>query len=164
MEEKRIAETLTIRISLGPQTYEHIELTKYAEKKITYETPEEMIKKEDELTDELLVDMIRSMRRIPERLGKKGVETVEVEERIAKRIPKWLEENPVPNIAGTAEIKHHQAVERQKEDESKVASKKESDKDFDLDLDTPAKREAFDSREVVGGVIASEPVDESDLF
>jgi len=138
MQEKRIAETLTIRISLGPQTYEHIELTKYAEKKITYETQEEMIKAEDELTDELLVDMIRSMRRIPERLGKSGVTTVEVEERISKRIPKWLEENPVPNIAGTAEVKHQQAVDRQTSEEARVEEKKESASEFSLDFDSTA--------------------------
>ena len=135
MEEKRIAETLTIRISLGAHTYEHIELTKYAEKKITYETPEEMVKKEDELTDEILVNMIRSMRRIPERLGKSGVQTVEVEERISKRIPKWLEENLVPNIAGTAEVKHKQAIDRQASEEARVEQKKESDSEFSLDFD-----------------------------
>lgn len=160
MEEKRIAETLTIRISLGPQTYEHIELTKYAEKKITYETPEEMIQKEDALTDELLVDMIRSMRRIPERLGKSGVTTVEVEERISKRILKWLEENPVPNIAGTAETKHKQAVDQQTKEAARVEEKKASNDEFGLDLDAPAATETQ--------AAASEPesaaTDDNDLF
>ena len=97
MDEKKIATSIDVLINVG--NYEHIQITKYSEKKITYETPEEMVKKEDEFTSELTSDIIRTMRGLPERLGKKTDAVVVIEEKIQKKIPEWLANNPVPNLA-----------------------------------------------------------------
>ena len=92
MSKKRIAETINVRINVG--NFQHIDITKYAEKEIEYNSQEEMIKKEDELTDELLDNLIRNMRTIPEKLGKKTNAVVEFEGAVQKKIPEWLEKNP----------------------------------------------------------------------
>ena len=88
--EKKIAETVSVRINVG--NYQHIEISKYAEKKIEYNNEEEMKKQEDQLTDELIANLVRNMKTIPEKLGKKTDAVVAVEESIIKAIPKWLEE------------------------------------------------------------------------
>ena len=113
MSEKKIAECINVRINVG--NYQHIELTKYAEKTITYNNPEEMVKKEDELTDELVTNLIRNMRQLPDRLGKKTNAVAEVEESISKAIPDWLKNGDVPNIANNAKKEHNSTVSEQKE-------------------------------------------------
>jgi len=182
MAEKRIAETLNVRINLG--NFQHIELTKYAEKKIEYESNEEMQKKEDELTDELLSNTIRSMRRIPERLGKKTNAVAEVEERIIKEIPRWLEDEPEPNIANEAKEKHNSVVSKQKDNKekeevddleniSKSSNKNESNlsneedkkdelpkKDISNDLDD----DLFDDKEVAEKKAVSNDLNDDNLF
>ena len=100
MEEKKIATSVDVLINVG--SFEHLQITKYAEKKITYETPEEMIQKEDQLTDELVKDVIRTMRSMPDKLGKKTDAVTKIEEKINKKIPTWLEEGSEPNIANLA--------------------------------------------------------------
>lgn len=111
MTEKRISESINVRINVG--NFQHIQITKYAEKTITYESAEEMVKKEDELTEELLANLIRNMKTIPSRLGKTTNAVVEVEESIIKVIPEWLEESPIPNLAKDV---HEKYVDEQKEE------------------------------------------------
>lgn len=113
MSTKKIAESINVRINVG--NYQHIDITKYAEKEIEYSSKEEMIQKEDELTNELIANLIRNMRTIPEKLGKKTNAVVEVEESITKTIPDWLKNGEVPNIANGAKKNHNQVVSEQKE-------------------------------------------------
>ena len=109
MGEKKIATSVDILINVG--AYEHIQITKYAEKKITYETPEEMVQKEDLLTDELVKDILRTMRSIPDKLGKKTDAVAKIEEKIGKKMPTWLEEGVEPNIANMAQKNANKATE-----------------------------------------------------
>ena len=57
--EKKIATSVDILINTD--RFEHLQITKYAESKITYDTQEEMIQKEDQLTRDLLSDMHRTL-------------------------------------------------------------------------------------------------------
>ena len=104
MEEKKIATSVDILINVG--SYEHIQITKYAEKKITYSSPEDMIKQEDLLTEELTNDIIRTMRALPNKLGKKTSANTAIEEKISKKIPEWMQNNIEPNIANNAKTQH----------------------------------------------------------
>jgi len=97
MEQKKIATSVEIMIHVGQ--FEHIKINKYGEKNIEYGSKEDMIKQEDVLTEELTNDIIRTMRALPGRLGKKTDSVTEIEEKIAKRIPEWLQAGSEPNIA-----------------------------------------------------------------
>ncbi|MFA7219426.1 MAG: hypothetical protein WC119_02900 [Synergistaceae bacterium] len=119
MTERKISECINVRINVG--NYQHIELTKYAEESIEYSSAEERIKKEDELRDELVFSLIRSMKAIPEKLGKGIDAAIEVEESIKKAIPEWLENGAIPNIANGAEknyIKNASDQKAQKDEAS----------------------------------------------
>ena len=100
MEQKKIATSVDVLINVG--AYEHIQITKYAEKSISYNSKEEMLQKEDELTNELVADVVRTMRSMPEKLGKKTTANIEIESKIAKKVPEWLNGNVEPNIANQA--------------------------------------------------------------
>lgn len=118
MSERKISECISIRINVG--NYQHIELTKYAEEQIEYSTPKERMEKEDELRDDLVASIVRSMKAIPEKLGK-GIEAaIEVEESIKKAIPEWMEKEAVPNLANTAKKKEIQNEAEQKEQKDKA--------------------------------------------
>ena len=108
MEEKKIATSIDVLINVSQ--FEHIQITKYAEKKIAYSSQEDMVEKEDNLTSELVNDIIRTMRSLPDRLGKKTEAIKNIEEKIQKKIPSWLEENPVPNIANLAKDKYERNI------------------------------------------------------
>lgn len=113
MANRKIAECINVRINVG--NYQHIELTKYAEEQVNYETKEELKLQEDSLRDDLISSLIRSMKVIPEKLGK-GVESAqEIEEAIQKAIPEWLEKGPVPNIANIASKNNVSDAARQKD-------------------------------------------------
>jgi len=113
MSEKKIAECVKILINLG--NYQNIEIAKYAEKVIAYETKEEMVEKEDELTVELVNNIIRNMKKIPDQLGKKTDAPKDVEDRIKKTIPEWLTAAPVPNLANSAKKMQIEAEGKQKD-------------------------------------------------
>lgn len=138
MTERKISECINVRINVG--NYQHIELTKYAEESIEYSSAEERIKKEDQLRDELVSSLIRSMKAIPEKLGK-GIEAaIEVEESIKKAIPEWLENGAVPNIANGAKknyIKNASDQKAQKDEEddnlAEISGDKVEEKDSLLD-------------------------------
>ena len=112
--EKKIAETINVRINLG--NFQHIEISKYAEQTIQFETKEEMVEKEDLLTTELVENIVRNMRTIPEKLGKKTQAVQEVEERISTTIPEWLKSNEEPNLA---KKKHIADTAKQKQEKDK---------------------------------------------
>ena len=100
MSEKKIAECVKVLINLG--NFSNIEIAKYAEKVITYETQEEMVQKEDELTVELVNNIVRNMKKIPEQLGKKTTAPEELTNKMIKAIPEWLTVAPIPNLANSA--------------------------------------------------------------
>jgi hypothetical protein len=169
MSQRKISECINVRINVG--NYQHIELTKYAEESIEYNSEEERISKEDQLRDELLASLVRSMHAIPEKLGKGIEEAIEVEEAIQKAIPEWLENGPVPNIANTAEKKQIQAVAEQKaqKDEAEANLKEvindepsgsESDEDL-FEEDEMPEPEAVEKPEEAEGANEAENVSET---
>jgi len=99
-KQRKISECVNVRINVG--NYQHIEITKYAEESISYETEEERVALEEELTNDLVTGIIRSMRTIPEKLGKGVSNAQEVEEEIINAIPEWLDNHQTPNIATTS--------------------------------------------------------------
>ena len=113
MSKRKISECINIRINVG--NYQHIELTKYAEEGIEFSSDSDRIEKEDGLRDDLVASIMRSMKAIPERLGKGIDQAIEVEEAIQKAIPAWLENGPVPNIANGAKEKVIKVTAEQKD-------------------------------------------------
>jgi len=132
MEEKKIATSVDLLINVDK--WEHIQITKYAEKKITYESKEEMIKKEDELTDELVGDIIRTMRGLPDKLGKKTNAVLSMEEKIQKKIPGWLENELEPNIANLAKENYEKNIASVNAKSEEIRSKKEEEEKIIADL------------------------------
>jgi hypothetical protein len=133
MSEKKIAECVKVLINLG--NYQNIEIAKYAEKVITYETEEEMIKKEDELTVELTNNMFRNMKKIPDQLGKKTEAPKDVEDRIKKIIPEWLTAAPVPNLANSAK-----KMQIESEGKQKTASDENKEWTIETITETPVAK------------------------
>ena len=155
--EKKIAETVSVRINVG--NYQHIEISKYAEKKIEYNNEEEMKKQEDQLTDELIANLVRNMKTIPEKLGKKTDAVVAVEESIIKAIPKWLEEQPEPNIANKAKESNNSVIAEQVTQNKKQEQDLDEEKDL-LEDPVPGKEEKDNKKEEVKKVEESD----DDLF
>jgi hypothetical protein len=163
MEEKKIATSVDILINVG--AYEHIQITKYAEKKITYENPEEMTKKEDQLTDELVKDIIRTMRSMPDKLGKKTSAVPAIEEKIGKRMPTWLEEGSDPNIANAAKdsaIKNTSDAYAKNEDIGKKSNANAAETDAFLD-GKPGAKEQVSSEKVEKPKEKVAKIEEKDL-
>jgi hypothetical protein len=104
MEEKKIATSVDILVNVDK--FEHVQITKYSEKKISYSSKEDMIKQEDQLTAELVEDLLRTMRGIGPQVGGKVTTAVtKMEDKIQKKMPTWLEEGKEPNIANLAKVK-----------------------------------------------------------
>jgi len=153
---RKISECVNVRINVG--NYQHIELTKYAEEEVTYETKEELQTFENDLTTDLVNSLVRSMRSVPKQLGK-GVENAqEVEEAIVTAIPEWLANSPLPNIANQAKKSNLKNAAEQK-------ANKDNQSDV-LDVDeVVTTQEAETPTEVVTEPEAAEPeVAEEDLF
>jgi leucyl aminopeptidase len=123
MEQKKIATSVDIMIKTAP--YEYIHVTKYSEKNISYENKIEMTSKEDELSKELVSDVVRTLRGIPEQLGKGKVEIATAEEKIKTRIPEWLESDPEPNILNSPSSIANTAKKNNEKAESEIQSKSE---------------------------------------
>jgi hypothetical protein len=145
--KRKISECINIQINVG--NYQHIAITKYAEEEIEYSSETERIQKEDALTDSLVESMTRSMKAIPEKLGKGVTAAIEVEQAIKKTIPEWLAKNIVPNIANNA-----------KKQDNKIKNEQfdQLDKKANLDKETRAHLET-ESRPIL---IKSQ--DENGLF
>jgi len=121
MEEKKVSTSIEILIRVAD--FESIRIAKYAEKKIIYESEEERIKKEDAADAELVGDIVRCMRGLPDKLGKKTIIPVAaIEDKIVKKIPEWLANNPIPNLAKDA------AEKGDMEASNKVEDKKEKER------------------------------------
>lgn len=117
MSTRKISECINVRINVG--NYQHIELVKYAEEQIEFANDAERIAKEDQLRDDLVASMIRSMKAIPEKLGKGIENAVEVEQSIKKAIPEWMAQGGVPNIANNAKKIEVRVSAEQKESKDK---------------------------------------------
>lgn len=172
MEEKKIATSVDLLINVD--RFEHLQITKYSEKKITYESQEEMIQKEDQLTDELVKDMIRTMRSMPNKLSKVSTEKLEkittsitaIEDKISKKIPAWLEEGIEPNIANKAKENAVKAVatSHAKSEEAKANDddRKKETEDF---LESVYKTEEKPKVEEKDDIVLDENLfDDEDLF
>ena len=97
--KKKIAENISVLIKTAQ--FENIEITKYAEMEIENTDQEEMELQEDQLSRELQASLFRTIHSIPDAVGKpEWKEPVQqVDEKIKKRIPEWLNTNPEPNLA-----------------------------------------------------------------
>jgi hypothetical protein len=145
MATRKISECINVRINVG--NYQHIELSKYAEESIEFSSDEERIAKEDQLRDDLVVSLVRSMKEIPKKLGKGIDQAIEVEESIKKAIPEFLEKGNVPNIANVPKKNHVQDTAEQKNQKDQaeenlsevtsdkvISDEKASDTESDEDL------------------------------
>ncbi len=121
MSNRKISECICLRINVG--NFQHIELTKYAEESIDFLNDEDRVVKEDQLTIDLVASLKRSLNLITTNLGKGVAEAQEVENVVVKKIPEWLNNNPIPNIANKA-----QKVSM------KIASEQEDKKHIDRDI------------------------------
>ena len=121
MTTRKISECINVRINVG--NYQHIEIVKYAEEEIEYSTVEERMVKEDQLTRDLIASLSRSMKIVPEALGKGMAEAVQVEQSVKKAIPEWMKNSPAPNIAKKVEIQVSAAQEdKQAKEKAQVAT------------------------------------------
>lgn len=118
MSKRKIADCVNIRIKVGD--FQHIEIVKYAEEEIEYTSKEDRIQQEDALTESLVDSVLRSLKAIPERLGKGRAEAIEVEQSISKAIPAWLASDPVPNIANNAKKTASTEIDKQMKDKEKA--------------------------------------------
>ena len=169
MEKKKIATSVDILINVD--RFEHIQITKYSEKEITYETPEEMIHKEDQLTDELIKDVVRTMKSMPEKMGDKAKSVGADEEwkdKLEKKIPTWLQDGAEPNIANTAQKNTDKAVASAHAESMDLKIKKESNEaDTDAFLtgdvkkvEEPKKEAKVEEKDIDADLFG----DEEDLF
>lgn len=153
---RKIAGSVNLRIRLGD--WEHLEFVKYAEEQITYENDDERIAQEDKLHVDLMDLLMRSVKEGAKKLGMDGIAVAqEIEQKMQKRIPEWLEKGEVPNIAG-----QNQAEKRL----NQVADKQQDIVDKQKESDNTVKNtfEGADSNTVVNPAIKSEPVDKNALF
>jgi len=95
--KRKIAESINLRVNL--KNFQHIELVKYAEEEIEYNSKEERIKAEKALTTDLVESLQNSMQIIVDGVGKGRKEVVEVEDAIIQTVPEWLDNKNIPNIA-----------------------------------------------------------------
>lgn len=113
MKKRKIAECINVRINVG--NYQHIEITKYAEEEIEYQTQEDRISKESELIEDLIDSLKVSMSQVTKKMNMGIDEAIEVQESISKTIPEWLKNNPIPNIANKAYQSNKKNVSEQKQ-------------------------------------------------
>lgn len=109
---RKISDCINLRITLG--NYQHIEFVKYAEEAIEYNSADERKRKEDELRNDLVDSLIRTIRETSEKFKSTG-QVTQVESAIKQKLPQWLEENYVPNIANGALKKEIQVQSAQQE-------------------------------------------------
>ena len=100
MTEKKIGTCVKVLVNVG--NYQNIEIAKYAETTITYESQEEMVSQEDKQTKEVLESLKRDMKKTPEELGKYEDKIEAFNNLTAKKMPTWLGEGAIPNIANSA--------------------------------------------------------------
>jgi len=129
---KKIATSIDILINVG--RFEHIQVTKHGEADIEFENDDQRIKLEDQLTTETIEDGSRSLQIIVDVLGgKMEMPMKSIADKISKRIPTWLEDKNVPNLADT---KFKKAVlekgDRMEKDKSSSDNSVEASSDDEL--------------------------------
>jgi len=141
MPEKKIATSIDLLINID--RFEHLQVTKYSEKKIIYDNEADRIKQEDELTNETLVDMMRSLKLTVDVVGGKIGKPVEaVKDKVINKIPKWLEEGPEPNLANKAKENFDKNVANSEiEKELAIKDKRESSAEVQAIIEEPKKEE-----------------------
>ena len=156
MEEKKIATSVDILVNIDK--FEHIQITKYSEKKISYSSKEDMIKQEDQLTAELVEDLLRTMRGIGPQVGGKVTTAVtKMEDKIQKKMPTWLEEGKEPNIANLAKVKAEGSIAKANADiEDNKALQQVKAEETDAFLSDKPKVEAPKAKVEVKAEIKSE--------
>ena len=142
-----------------------VQIEHLSEQNISYESKDEMVKKEDELTDGIVLDVIRSMKSIPDKLGKKTNAVAELEESVKKEIPRWLTEGAEPNLAASkanlAQKKHQDVVSNNKAQ----ADSKKSEVSIDIDAFLAKEDETVkEEKEVVGASFSEESPDSVNIF
>jgi len=155
--EKKIATSVEVLIKVAQ--YESIRLTKYGEAKIEFDSSEERIEKEERLSDEVILDLVTTMRALPEKLGKQPNAVMEIEEAIQNRIPEWLDNGPVPNIADDAK-KSCEKSEGIAHAENEVRKEKVDTKS-ETDSTTTEMEELFGKDEDVAPVVEEKVVEEN---
>jgi hypothetical protein len=100
VEEKKIGTSVKALINVG--NYQNIEIAKYAETTISYETDEEMVEKENKQTHDLLESLKRDLLKTPEELNRYEDKIEEFKQSVSSEMPKWLGEGVVPNVADSA--------------------------------------------------------------
>lgn len=166
--EKKIATSVEVLIKVAQ--YESIRVTKYGEAKIEYDSPEEMRDKEDELSAEVIDDLDRCVRKLPEKFSKASETIVEdFGGRIEKVIPKWLEDGPEPNIANVAKKSHESSnfkadVEEQEREATTRSTVTEMEELFGPDPDPAPEDEKKEEPSEKTEVTKIEDEDEDDLF
>jgi hypothetical protein len=112
MNERKIAETINVRVNVG--NFQHIEIVRYAEEKISYESDADRQTKEDSLHNDLVASVLRSMNKIPEDFRKDEKYVQKLEDSIGKSIPEWLEKDEVPNLASGQNVANYAKKEYNK--------------------------------------------------
>ena len=106
MSNRKISKCLNIRVSLG--NFHHVELVEYAEESIDFNNDAERIAQEDKWMGDLTESIKRDLMSLANKIGNPAViekATKEVEGGIKSKIPEWLGQGPVPNIANQAQKK-----------------------------------------------------------
>ena len=138
MAEKKIGTSIKALINVG--NYQNIEIAKYAETTISYESEEEMVEQENQQTQELLDSLKRDLQKTPEELNNYEDKFEEFKGSVSTEMPKWLGEGSVPNVADPVKAVKEKA-DAKKADE--LASQADAAKDFeDLISDEPKEEKA----------------------
>lgn len=160
MAEKKIGTCIKALVNVG--NYQNIEIAKYAETTISYESESEMVEKENVQTQELLNSLKRDLQKTPEALCKYEDKIDSFKESVSKEMPKWLGAGAIPNIANSAKAVKVTADSKRADD---VASKASAVENFSAMLDDevePVKKEAVveEKADDLGDIFA----DDEDLF
>lgn len=162
MTEKKIGTCIKALINVG--NYQNIEVAKYAETTISYESEEERIEKEDKQTKELLDSLKRDLQKTPEELNAYEDKVEAFKESVSKEMPKWLGEGVVPNIANSAKAVKEKS-DAKKVDE--VVSKSKIAEEFEKSLsDTEEEKVVQEAVVSTVGDTSDDlfPTDDDDLF
>jgi hypothetical protein len=153
--KRKIANAVEVRIGFG-DGYDNVKITKYAEEEISFENDQERKEKEQQLFDDLMVSLVSQIKEIPEKITRKAEEPIQgIEESIKKAIPRWLNEEEVPNIANAnlAEANHEGTIDQQKDNrrkqEDKIEELQEILGDFESDSTDSTDSEISDDLEII---------------
>ena len=149
MTEKKIATSVEVLVKVAQ--YESIRITKYGEAKIEYESDTEMQSKEDQLNNDVMADIVRSMEGLPKRFSKASPNVVaEFGDKITTKLPDWLENGPEPNIANVAKTDHEKSdTKAHASDKDKKEEQELANEDVSNLIEVPeAKKEENTEKEV----------------